>query len=154
VHSITIRGDERANALISNLGLRPREVPTPGRVGERYALRGARYGQVRAFFLDDAIYMESEGLWTRGDSAAELVVVNDAGDGGVDIDVTAGPVATTVNFAIGGDTQRIALAAGQRQRVQLAAGLWKVTTTGRFRPKDYDPGSRDARPLGVRIEFP
>jgi hypothetical protein len=152
VHSVTIRGDSRAQQLISQIALRPEQVAFDAGFNRRYALRGARYGRVRAFFLDDALYMEPGGVWTRGDAVAEVVVSGDR-EGALDIDVTAGPVPTTVEFTAGDGAQRVALAAGEKKALQLSGGLWRVTTAGRFRPKDYDPGNQDARPLGARLEF-
>jgi hypothetical protein len=152
VHSVTIRVDPRAQELIAHVGLRPQHVVSGEMVSNRYALRGARYGQARAFFLDDALYMEPGGIWTRGDATAEVVVVKDD-NGPVALDVTAGPVPTTVEFGARDLFERVTLAPGERRALQLPTGLWRVTTEGRFRPTEHDRGSRDGRPLGARIEF-
>jgi hypothetical protein len=153
VRSVTVRGDDRANALISHVGLRPEHVEVEGAARNRQALRSARYGKVRAFFLDDDLYMEPAGVWTRGDSVAEVVVAADGGDA-ARVAVSAGPVASAVEFTVDGVTERLSLAPGERRELELKAGLWRVVTHGRFRPKDYDPATRDARLLGVRLEFP
>jgi hypothetical protein len=152
VHSVSIRADPRAHELISQVRLRPQHVMSGDEISERFALRGARYGHVRSFFLDDALYMEPGGVWTRGDAAGEIVIAKD-NDGPVALEVTAGPVPTTVEFAAQDVFERVKLAPGESRGMQLPAGLWRITTDGRFRPKDHDPGTRDGRPLGARIEF-
>ena len=37
-----------------------------------YIVRASRYGTATAFFLDDEIYVEPAGLWTRGEDAAQF----------------------------------------------------------------------------------
>jgi hypothetical protein len=153
VQSLVIRGDDRAKAVVRHLGLRPAGVVARDDSDARYALRGARYGATRAFFLDDAMYVEPQGVWTRGNSSSEFVLSKDDG-GDVQLDVTAGPVHATLEF-VGSETRpALTLAAGERRRIQVPTGRWTVITKGVFRPKDYDPASHDARPLGVRLEFP
>jgi hypothetical protein len=153
VHSLTIRGDERAKALIRHVGLRPAHVLRDDALNRQDALRAARYGATRAFFLDDAMYMEPAGVWTRGNASAEVVLANDD-EGLVDVDLTAGPVPVTLEFRGSTSVPALTLAPGEHRRIQLTNGSWTVTTHGMFRPKDYEPANRDARPLGARIEFP
>jgi hypothetical protein len=99
------------------------------------------------------MYVEPQGVWTRGNSSSEFVLSKDDG-GDVQLDVTAGPVHATLEF-VGSETRpALTLAAGERRRIQVPTGRWTVITKGVFRPKDYDPASHDARPLGVRLEFP
>jgi hypothetical protein len=152
VHSVTIRGDDLARSSVRHLGLRPEVVRSGEPVGGRYTLRAARYGEARAFFLDDGVFVEPGGMWTRGDSVAELVVTG--GHGGVaEFDVMSGPVPTDVDLSVDGALQHITFAPNERRRLQVSTGLWKIATTGKFRPKDHDPTSSDARSLGVRLEF-
>ena len=60
----------------------------------------------------------------------------------------------TVAVSVDAATRTLALRAGEPRRMQPPGGLWKVETTGMFRPKDFDVSIRDARPLGARLEFP
>jgi hypothetical protein len=98
------------------------------------------------------MYMEPGGVWTRGDASADVVLANDD-EGLVDVELSAGPVPVTLRFSGSTTIPALTLAPDERRRIQLANGLWKVTTRGMFRPKDYEPTNRDARPLGARIEF-
>jgi hypothetical protein len=152
VHSVTILGDERARSLITQVALRPSRIASGGS-NDRLALRATRYGSIRAFFLDDALYMEPGGIWTRGGSVGELVVASDDGRE-IEVRISAGPVPSMVEIAAGDTVREVALAAHESRQLQLAPGSWTVRTRGSFRPKDYDVATRDARSLGVRIEFP
>ena len=66
----------------------------------------------------------------------------------------AGPVAAVTELEGPAGVQEISLQPGEQRSVSVAPGLWKVTTRGSFRPKDFDPQNQDARSLGVRLEFP
>ena len=152
-HSLVVRGDDDARRTISRLWLRPLAIrPGVDRYGE-YIIRGTHYRHARLFELDDDSYLEPTGLWTRGNSTARLAITSDLER--VPIELQAGPVATTVRVALGEWTSETALAPGERRRIDIPAnGLLTVRTNGTFRPVDHDPATRDARALGVRIEFP
>jgi hypothetical protein len=148
VHSITIRGDASAQSAVRRITLRPEHiVPT-----EHFVRRAARYGSTRVFCLDDGLFMESGGIWTRGDNRADVIVATDRDDD-VEFTVAAGPVAVTLTLATETAAQTVDLAPGEARRLRLPAGRWSITTAGRFRPRDYDEGNRDSRVLGIRIEF-
>jgi hypothetical protein len=150
VSLVTVRGDERALATVTHAGLRPERM-TAGGLANRSATRAARYGETQVFFLDDAMYMEPAGMWTRGNATGEMVVASSGA--AVQVELTAGPVPAQVEIDAAQSVQRLVMAAGERRQVTLPAGPWRVTTIGQFRPKDYDPANDDARPLGVRIEW-
>lgn len=153
VHSVVIRGDARARSRVVRLGLRPEALYSDSDAAPGYVVRSSRYGEVRAFLLDDQTYMEPGGLWTRGHATARLVLISDAADALVDL--IAGPV--DVAIAVRAGTWRLAttLTAGARQRIRVPTRrLLEVTSTGAFRPFDYEPVAQDRRSLGVRIEFP
>jgi hypothetical protein len=152
VHSVTILGDELARSLITHVALRPGHVASGADGKDRFALRAARYDDVRAFFLDDAIYMEPGGMWTRGGSTAELVVAGDRDDT-IAVLLVAGPLPTSVEISTRDFVQQVSLVPNESRRLQVSPGLWTVRTMGSFRPIDYDVASRDARSLGVRIEL-
>jgi len=153
VHSLTIRSDDRAGALISRLALRPDQVHFGGELDERYAVRAARYGATRVFFLDDGLFMEPAGIWTRGDSVAEIVLTTDL-DGPSAVNVTAGPTPAVLDLEGTAGTDALNLQPGEQRVVRVAPGRWKLTTRGGFRPKDFDRENQDGRWLGVRLEFP
>jgi hypothetical protein len=153
-HSIVIRADEHARARITRVALRPERLQgaTPG--SSEYILRAGRYGTATAYFLDDEVYMEPAGLWTRGNGTGRFFLVPDAAGAAVTVDVQAGPVATAVEWTAADRSTPIELNANERRRVQFPAGLVTLRTTGAFRPVDHDPGAEDRRRLGVRLEFP
>lgn len=157
VHSITIRGDERARASLPHLMLRPRSVRRPSeRLTDAYARRASRYATTRVFFLDEYPFMEPAGFWTRGGGPTDLVI--DADPGSADsLLVRAGPVATRVTLSAGEWQADYALQPGQVQTVQLP-GLGHplrllIETSAAFRPAALDPASSDLRDLGVWVEF-
>jgi hypothetical protein len=166
-----IQGDPSAPAGIQQLGLRPLELFGPDEGAHRVALRGAAYRGARFFFLDDAAYVEPGGVWTRGNAITEIVASRDrAADralGGpsalyegetskrdIVVEIAAGPVPASVEWIAPVGLERVDLQPGERRRIALPPGHWTLKTAGVFRPKDYDPKSGDARPLGVRLEFP
>jgi hypothetical protein len=151
VRSVTILGDELARSSVTRVALRPSRLGS-GDSHDRFALRAARYDGVRAFFLDDDLYMEPGGIWTRGGSVGELVAASDGGRE-IDVQVIAGPVATALEISTGDTTRQVSLAANESRRLQVPPGRWVVRTKGSFRPKDYDAASHDARSLGARLEL-
>jgi len=150
-HSVVIRGDATARSRIVRLTLRPAEVRRATDT-DLFARRAARYGPVRAFFLDDWTYVEPGGFWTRGNSEARVVLVTDANDA-MDLDLQAGPIASTVDLNAGSWSAHSELKPGERRRLRVPTGFATVRTFGKFRPVDYDRASGDRRPLGVRIEI-
>jgi hypothetical protein len=152
-HSLVIRGDETASRRITRVWLRPLAIRSGvDRYGE-YIIRASRYQDSRVFVLDDEVYMEPTGIWTRGNATARLALSSARPT--VPIDLQAGPVPTTVRLVAGEWSQEAALAAGERRRVEVpSGGVLTVGAAGSFRPVDYEPASRDARALGVRLEFP
>ena len=152
--SVVIRADDQARARITRLTLRP-DALQPSPSGGNYIIRSARYGQARAFFLDDEIYMEPGGVWTRGDSTSRFYVTSDTEAGTVPIDVIAGPVPTHVEWRSGAWQITADLVAGERRQFEVVVGsLLEFGARGAFRPVDVDPGSDDRRRLGVRLEVP
>jgi hypothetical protein len=153
MQSLVIRGDDAATSRAVRLALRPAVIGSRSRV-HGLAERAARYGRVRTFLLDDGIYVEPSGMWTRGNTDADLVLSADS-SGWADTDLQAGPTPTVVDLHAGEWSHRVELAPGARVRTRIPAGpVVTIRTTGAFRPVDHDASARDARPLGVRIEFP
>jgi hypothetical protein len=153
-HSVVIRGDESAARRIVRMSLRPERIEPSTAMSREYIVRASRYGTATAFFLDDEIYVEPAGLWTRGEGTAQFFLSPDAEAAAVDVDVQAGPVQSSMEWSAGGRPSRIDLAPGERRRIQLPRGLVTLRTRSQFRPVDLDPGVEDRRRLGVRLEFP
>jgi hypothetical protein len=155
VHSLVIRGDAAARARITDLWLRPKVVVGGASRIRGLAVRASRYRSARIFFMDDAIYMEPGGMWTGGNTKSRLVMTADDGSTSVEVDLRAGPVATTLDASARDWSTRIELAPGEHRRVSLPTNvLLTLETHGAFRPVEHEPGNTDRRQLGVRIEFP
>ena len=152
--SVVIRGDDLAARRIARMSLRPERIEPSTATSREFIVRASRYGAATAFFLDDGIYVEPAGLWTRGEGTAQFVLSPDGEGATVDVDVQAGPVQSSVEWSAGGQPSRIDLEPGERRRIHLPKGLVTLRTRGQFRPVDFDPGVEDRRRLGVRLEFP
>jgi hypothetical protein len=158
VHSIAIRGDATANAVVTRVRLRPRTVVGQhDRMADTFARHAARYGAVRTFFLDEFAFMEGPGFWTQGGRTTNVVVSADGGAPPAML-VRAGAVPTTVSLSDGAWRVDYTLAPGQVQNVPLPdagpARRLAIATSAAFRPATSDPRSGDSRPLGVWAEFP
>jgi hypothetical protein len=152
VDLLLIRADSAVASKTSSISISPQRLATAGPESGRVAFGAARYGPSRVFFLDDAAFVEPHGVWTLGNAATDIAVSHDR-ESSVEVGVMAGPVPTTVAFGRGQTVERAELQPGERRLIRLANGVWRVTTTGAFRPVDYEGGSRDARRLGARLEF-
>jgi len=160
VHSLAIRGDDAARAVVGRLSLRPRSVFEPGRRPGGLARRASRYGNARVFFLDDNAFMEKPGFWTRGASVTRLIIDTPQReyDRALSLTLRAGAVPTTATVGVGSWSEQVALAEhGEAALTLPPRGLapnWQVSIeTGMgFRPADHEPGSRDGRNLGIWVE--
>lgn len=138
--------------------LRPQSVFPPVATGN--AIRAARYGYTRAYFLDERAYPERDGFWTRADASSQVVISTQ--ELGAEADwpmvVTAGSVPTTVTLSTPGWEQRLALGAGEKRQVSLPGsnGAWplRITSGAGFRPSERAPGNADVRKLAAWIAFP
>ena len=118
------------------------------------------------YFFDDNRYMpeEDKSFWVKGESRTEFVIKTDRAISHAVFTLTAGPVATDVVVAVGPRSQRVALKAGEQQRVffNLAPGflyqgtwpIWtaSVSSSRGFVPSFHEAGSPDTRYLGVRVD--
>jgi hypothetical protein len=162
VHSVVIRGDDAARAAVSKLTLRLKRLLTSVDDGVPYALRAARYGRVRTFFMDQAAFTEPSGFWTRGAEATTVVLDADeaARQQGLALRLRAGPVPTAVDLSVGEWSKSLTLAPDQIQEVTLPppsserSWVLRIDTLAKFSPRDLDPTNRDFRRLGVWVEFP
>ena len=155
VHSVVIRGDATARARVTDLWLKPKRAEGSASRIRGLAVRASRYGSARSFFMDDGIYMEPGGMWTGGNAKSKLVMTADDKSQSVEVNLRAGPVATTLDASARDWSTRIELAPGEHRRVSLPTNvLLTLETHGAFRPVEHEPGNTDRRQLGVRIEFP
>jgi hypothetical protein len=162
VHSVVIRGDDAAKSAITRLTLRLRRLLPNVAPDVAYALRAARYGRVRVFFMDAAAFTEPAGFWTRGQEATTVVL--DADDAarmnGLSLRIRSGPVPTGVALSVGAWSKHLTFTPDQIQEVVLPApgeqSSWvlRINTEAKFSPRDLDPKNRDFRRLGVWVEFP
>jgi len=156
-NAVTITGDERARATIPDLALRPVIlVPPAERLIEERARRAARYGALAVFSFDDYAYLEEPGLWVRGSTPVSVVVAGERASGTARLLVRNGPVRNLVRLRAGSWSSAVALGPREERLVEvpLASGLalLEVRTETGFRPSESEPGSTDARYLGVWIE--
>ncbi|MGE3275245.1 MAG: hypothetical protein AB7O67_09040 [Vicinamibacterales bacterium] len=157
VHSVTIVGDAAATGAITSLSLRPLEVvPPAGRVDDDYAVRASRYGTLRVFFMDDNVFMEAPGFWTRGGATGVVVLDPDEGSGR-SLRLRAGPVPVVVDLEAGDWRETLTLPAGEERVIDPPAGEGGATTLSihthdGFRPSEVDARSDDRRFLGVWLE--
>jgi len=156
-NAVTITGDEGARATIPDLALRPVLLVPPAErlIGER-ARRAARYGALAVFSFDDYAYLEEPGLWVRGGTPVRLVLAAERAAGTVALVVRNGPVQNRVRLRSGAWSSAVALGPREERLVEipLASGvaLLEVRTDSGFRPSQAEPGSTDARYLGVWLE--
>jgi hypothetical protein len=105
-----------------------------------------------------------KSFWVKGESRAEFLIKTDREISRAVFTVTAGPVPTEVVVSVGRRSQRLALKAGEQQRVFfnldpgfLYQGTWPIWTASvsssrGFVPSFYEAGSPDIRYLGVRVD--
>lgn len=109
------------------------------------------------YFLDDNVFVESEGFWIRGQSRTSLAI---AGPGGqpVSLGLTNGGASNQVTVSVAGAPElTFALAPGETREVPLTRGAASgaridITSAAGFRPSD-DGASKDARYLGVFVRL-
>jgi len=123
------------------------------------AIRAARFGSVRAFFLDSRAYPEASGFWTQGGETTTVVFDRDDAAGGrLRLRLRSGPVATGVTVTVAGESRQIKLEANTQREEEFAtvSGLAAVSlrTETMFLPVQHDPANRDFRHLGIWVEVP
>jgi hypothetical protein len=119
--------------------------------------------QVLLYFLDHNAYLpEPPGIWVAGSSRADLIVRTAFPLQKLTLTLRA-PVANTVTVSAGGPATSIEVKPGVPAIVSLEpdgvyarrrwAYLLRVKTRDGFVPRLIEPGSRDARFLGVAIDI-
>ncbi len=97
------------------------------------------------YFFDDNRYMPEadKSFWVKGESRSEFVIKTDRAISRAVFTLTAGPVATDVVVSVGRRSQRVALKAGEQQRVffnlepgiSLSGGLADLDRVGLEQPR-------------------
>ena len=128
----------------------------PGRAAGLRAASALRYGAIAVYAISGA-YLEPGGLWTAGGRVAELVVQGPAGERQALFTMRAGPVAAPVRVTSAAFEVRADLSAGEERELAIplapdGTALVRIESGRGFRPSEREPGSADARLLGVRLD--
>jgi hypothetical protein len=114
----------------------------------------ADYGGRRVYFLDDGVFVETDGFWVRGGRATSFVVDGTAGPVALDLANGGSPNDVVVRTTAG--EERVPLEPFASRRIVVAAPPGggpvrvRLDSPGGFRPSETG-SSRDARYLGVRV---
>ncbi len=160
VRRMALVGDAAALSGIRKVSLQVRGFDQRARPDLPPAVRTARFGQLRAFFLDDRAYVEPAGFWTVG--GATTSVVFDADDGpaaALTLRLRSGPVDTTVQVTGEGWSRLLTLGPQQHQTLTLPAAASRdqvvtIATRSMFLPAQHETGNGDYRHLGVWVDIP
>jgi hypothetical protein len=159
VHSVAVEGDGEAVASIDDLRLRVNALKTGVPTRGHYARRAARFGASRMFAMDDHLYLEPGGFWTRAEAVTEIVIDTDEPDRPTALWLQTGPVATTAVVSDGSWSERVGMGPLERRPVALPplagrdAWVLTIASGAGFRPNEHDPKSEDTRHLGVWVEL-
>lgn len=116
-----------------------------------------RFGGSDVFFLDDEVYPEGSGFWTKGERTASFLFATDAGRPAIALTLRNGPHQNVVTVQAGALVRPETLQPDETRTLTIPVdpdGLVtiSVTTSRGFRPADVS-GSRDRRNLGVWVEI-
>jgi hypothetical protein len=151
------RVDAYASSALRALWLQPAwNGWSPGPAAAMRAGSARRYGPLVAYAISGA-YLEPGGLWTAGAREAELVVQAPAGERQALFIMRAGPRDTPVRVRSGAFHLRADLSAGEARELAIPVGrdgsaFVTIDAGPGFRPSETEPGSADARLLGVRLD--
>jgi hypothetical protein len=151
------RVDAPAGSALRALWLQPAwNGWSPGPAAAMRAASAIRYGPIVVYAISGA-YLEPGGLWTAGEREAELVVQGPAGERQALFIMRAGPAATAVRVMSGAFELQVDLSAGEERDLAIPVGpdgsaSVRIETARGFRPSEAEPGSADARLLGVRLD--
>lgn len=134
-------------------------VPRAGRGGAMTRGLGPVEGSPGAFFahLDGFSYPEGAAFWTQGGRATALRLYPGRAQR-VQVALQAGPAGGRAEVGVAGISEAVDLRAGEQQTIDVVLpGVEsvpvRVSYSGGFRPSEVEPGSTDARWLGVRVSF-
>jgi hypothetical protein len=118
-------------------------------------MRVAEYGDLRILVVDDSIWTEKEGFWTRAGHTGRIVLHAPAAAAFV-LQMHCGPIHNVVRLSSTGWTRRLELAPGQSVMVDApGAGhrgtVLSIETEAGFSPSSIDASTPDSRQLGCWI---
>ncbi len=158
VQRLMILGNPQAIQFASSIGLRLKRAVEPAAPG--VAARAARYGAVRVFPMDDAVFLEPPGFWTHGNHSTTLVIdVSELPpDKDLIVRLRSGPV--EVPLELRHSTWRTAMTMAPQQQTDVTVPrsrgqreiVLSILTGSGFRLVDFVQGG-DGRSLGVWLEF-
>ena len=149
VNALLVRGAVGRHVALQPLSVLPRRSPARAR-------GAARYGAATAYFLDDDVYIEEGGFWTRATQSTEVVLQSDPGEPSVQLELRNGPSENRIQGTIGG--RPFAVDAAPRAVVLLpvtfnrtGAAWLQIQSAAAFVPARVDSASSDERSLGVYV---
>ncbi|MGE5245743.1 MAG: hypothetical protein ACM3SQ_16090 [Betaproteobacteria bacterium] len=161
VPGVWVYADKAAREVVTDVVLRPIEiVARSDRLTDVMPNALARYGETTVFNMAGGTYVEAGGLWIRPGADAELVVSPPANASALRLSIRNGPVSNTCTVWTREWRQTLQMTPGQQEEIGVpvpagASGLrLQVRSATGFVPAQFDPGSRDRRILGCRVEFP
>lgn len=148
--------DATSSANLERLDLVPRRLAPPA---PRLARDLIVVGDTSLHVLDDGLFGDARGFWTRGGQTTRVLMTRGAGArASTTLRVSNGPVANLVTMVLDGRSESWAMAPGESRDVGLPPPLpsgaveMVVTSAEGFRPSD-DGRSQDDRWLGVRVDI-
>jgi hypothetical protein len=115
------------------------------------------------YFLDDNAYgrEEDRSFWVKGESRAEFLIKTDRPMKRLILNLSPGPLDTTVNASVDGRSQEVAVRDAQQISFTLAPGFWyqarayvwvvSISSSTGFVPI-FHGADKDTRFLGVRVK--
>ena len=115
-----------------------------------------RYGDTAVWFLDEGTFVEADGWWVSGRATASVLLDAPRDRSPVPLLIRNGGVPNRVTLSAASWAVRLDLAPREERPIDvpMVAGRTRlqVASEAGFRPADVDPGSRDARLLGVWVQ--
>ncbi len=109
VRTLNLRGDGEVKASAGQVRLRVKALRPAASAPGQWALRAARYGAARVFYLDEHVWVEPGGFWTRAEADSSMVIDADQLSQPPTIWLRTGPVATTVDLSAGSWATHVAI---------------------------------------------
>ena len=107
-------------------------------------------------YADDDSYPEGGVFWTRGTSAAGVVIAPN-GASVLTLTIHIGPTPGRVRVIVDGVDRSLMLAGGETHSLDVPLASTtrpvrvEIQAPGAFRPSDHEPGSNDRRWLGAQV---
>jgi hypothetical protein len=140
-----------------NLFELPRLFVLEPRRASEVALATLPAGRLRLHALDDEVYLESTGFWTRPASRATFAVERESEESrSARILLANGGASNVVVFDSEALHERFELSPWEEREVDLPltgfVSSFAVESESGFSPRALDPGSKDFRSLGVLVQ--